>query len=142
MLEEALRENTDALKEFTAVLRESNAGREAAVAAIAASAPASKPRAAKATAAEPKAPDYTGEKGFEELKKLAAGYMAVDDAAERDTRKGIFAKAIGKLGAAKLTEVKDGDRGQLAGWLIALTAGEDVAELAEDEPAAEDDMLG
>lgn len=157
-LEAAIQANTAALEGLIAalssntnVLEKVDAGREAAMSVIQAntgakattskaSTKADKP--AETAAEKPKADDYAGDEGFARLKTgVITPYLNTDDKDEQKARMGVFAKALVKLGAVGddgkpgLGKLPADKRVTLAGWVAALAKGENVPELAEDEPA-------
>lgn len=131
-----------AIEANTVELAKNTAGRGEAIAAAQAVAAAPKTTRAAAKKDEPKPVDYTGEKGFEEFKKLAGGWMAAGgDETESEIRKALFIRILAKFDATKLGNLPEDKRAVAAGWINTLIAGENVEELAEPEKPASDGLL-
>lgn len=140
-LEAALAENTAAVKELTEQLKVSNANRAEALEKLtAAPAGAAKTTKAAKTKPEPEVEDFSGEKGAEKVREAFAGYMDVTDDAEKAARKATLKTILAKVGAAKSVEIGEKHRAKVMGWVRALSAGENVPELAPAEPEDDDEM--
>lgn len=164
-LEEALRANTEALKENTAAHK---ALADVAVAAASSkSAPAEKATEEKAPeekappketaaqkkkrlAAEKKAkaeaeaaakkaeePELETDVEFADLQKVCAALLDEDREDYRDEHKANFIGALKHLGAKKLTDVDEDDYARLAGYVAYWEAGLDVDFEAIDEKLVE-----
>lgn len=146
-LEAALQENTAALKQVAALLEQNNAGRAEALAAAQAlkadAEPKKRGRPAKDDkAAAPKPENYAGDEGIAKVRAAFGAYLGVDDADERETRKGFVRKILERFGVEKATEIAEADRPQAVEWVNTLAKGENVPELADDSGDDDDDMLG
>jgi len=142
-LEQAIADLTTAIKENSALIVESNAGRKEAIAA--AEALAEK----KAKATEPKKPGRppkAKEATADDLFKGFEAYLKVDDENERKTRKEFVVAILNELGVDAVTEkpgkkgIAPEDRQKALDWLADKIAGKEV-NFGKDEAPAEDNSL-
>jgi hypothetical protein len=123
-LELAIQENTAAVKELVAALNATNAARTetlAKVEALAAEKP--KARATKAAAETPAAttaasppppppPAAAASISVKELGDAFGEYLGIEDEAERTKRKTFVKEMLVELGAARVGEIAEADRGR------------------------------
>jgi hypothetical protein len=158
-LEAALAENTAALMKVAGLLEASNAGREAAVAAITANegaAPAGRPRktaadraaekaAADAAAAPPASPPpppppaEAPAPSIDDLRAAAKAYLNVPEA-DKPARKEFLKAVTDHLGINQLVDAPEDMRATVIGWFEAKGRGDTVNfSDGEDGAAAEED---
>lgn len=143
-LEAALAANTEALNRLSVLMEASNAGRaEALAAAESLKAAASGEKKTRTKKDEPEAPktpkveDYSGDAGIEKVRAVFGEYLGVDDEGERANRtkivKKIFALLIKGVEKPRAGDIPEASRAQAVQWVKTLIAGEDVAELADED---------
>ena len=150
-LEEALRENTEALKANTAaheklgaIATAAQGGEAETEATEEKKAPAKKAPAKKAPAKKPAAkkaepPELKSSVTAAAIKKAAGAYLGVAEGAERDAHKANVVAAFAHLGVEKLGEIDNNeDRAKLAGYIAYWDAGLEVDFEAIDEIVAGD----
>lgn len=170
MLEEALAANTAALNEVAELLRQSNAGREAALAQLTAGAgesttkAARKPRGQAATPPESPAPESAEKNGGapppappppteateQDVRDAAVKFMSFgpDGKAITDpvkvARKAFLAAMNQHLGTAKIVECEGADRARVIGWFEQKAAGQEVnfSDGEDDGASVDEDDIG
>lgn len=137
-LEQALADNTAALKEVATLLRESNEGRAAALAAVTqvAGATAAEPKKAKKEKAEA-APSAPTAPTVEQVREAAQKFVSVENEDERAKRKEFMRSLIERFkvkaddnGKKFITYVAEGDRQAV---IDAFNSCQPEAEAADED---------
>lgn len=155
-LEAAVAENTAALNRVAALLEQSNAGRDAAIAKLTETAgadatkPARAPRAGRtpgpaAADTKPKEPEAQKNPAVpalpsvDDVRAAASKFVTVEDESEKARRKEFLRAVVEHLGC-KVVECAEEDRAKVIAWFEAKARGEAVSfSDSEDDTSADDE---
>lgn len=127
-LEQALADNTAAIKEQTAFLKALQAKGGTAAAA-------GKPAAGKPAAGKPKKPT------LDTIKERFGGYLATEDKKLREKRKAEISAVIEHYGVAKISEIDEANWEEALAALDQLEAGETPDILADGDNSGDDALV-